>query len=78
MRHNRLKSDLFTDYMFANTTSTRGNNGGQVHTNSADWIKIHPLSSKGDYHETFDLLAHREGAPDALNQLKPKKRLWDE
>ena len=30
MRYNRLKSDLFTDYMFANRSSTRGNNGGQV------------------------------------------------
>ena len=66
MRYNRLKSDLFTDYMFANTTSIRGNNGGQVYTNSTDWIKIYPTSSKGDCHETFDLLAHREGVPDTL------------
>ena len=66
MRHNRLKSDLFTDCMFANTTSTRGDTGGQVHANSMDWIKIHPTASKGDCHETFDLLAHREGVPDIL------------
>jgi hypothetical protein len=66
MRYNRLKSDLFTDYMFANTTSTRGNSGGQVYINSTDWIKIYPTASKGDCHQTFDLLAHREGVPDVL------------
>ena len=66
MRYNRLKSDLSTDYMFANTTSTRGINGGQIYTKSTDWIKIYPTSSKGDCHETFDLLAHREGIPDTL------------
>ena len=49
MRYKRLKSDLFTDYIFANTTSTWDNNeGGQVYTSSTNWIKIYPTSSRGD------------------------------
>ena len=37
-----------------------------MYTNSTDWIKIYPTSSKGDCHKTFDLLAHREGVSDTL------------
>jgi hypothetical protein len=66
MRYKQLKTDLFTDYMFANTVSTRGDTDGQVYTNATDWLKIYPTPSKGDCHETFDLLAHREGIPDVL------------
>jgi hypothetical protein len=74
MRYDRLKSDHCTDYMFANATSTRGNNGGQVYTNSTNWIKIYPTVSKGNCHETFDLLAHREGLP--LDQAKEVTMGW--
>jgi hypothetical protein len=56
MRYNRLKWNLFTDYMFANVTSTHGNNGGQVYNSDTDWIKFYPTLSKGDCHETYDLL----------------------
>ena len=51
--------------MFTNTTYTRGNNEGQVlYISYTDWIQIYSTSSKGDCHETFDLLTHREGVPD--------------
>jgi hypothetical protein len=67
MRYKQLKTDLFTDYMFAHITSTRGNTpGGQVYTNTTDWLKIYPTPSNGDCHETFDLLTHHEGIPDFL------------
>jgi hypothetical protein len=52
--------------MFANVTSTHGNNGGLVYNNDTDWIKLYLTLSKGDWHETFDLLAHQEGVPDVL------------
>ena len=71
MRYKRLKSDAFTDYMFANATYMPGNNGGQEYTNSTDWIKIYPTSSKGHCHETFD--AHREGVPDTLISEKARE-----
>jgi hypothetical protein len=58
MRHNRLKSDLLT------TTSTRGNNGdGQACTIGS---RFTPHLSMQDWHDTFHLLAHREGVPDIL------------
>jgi hypothetical protein len=76
MRYNRLKSNLCTNYMFANVTSTFGNNGGQVYNNDTDWIELYPTSSQVDCHETFDLLAHQEGVPDVLisDQAKEQTR----
>jgi hypothetical protein len=75
MRYNRLKSNLFTDYMFTNVTLTCGNNGGQVYNNDTDWIKLYPILSRGDCHATFlDLLAHREGVPDVLISEQAKEQ----
>jgi hypothetical protein len=59
--------------MFANMTSTCGNNGGQVHANSTDWIKICLTASRSNCHETFDLLAHRKGMPDMLTLDQAKE-----
>jgi hypothetical protein len=66
MRYNRLKTNLYTEYMFSNVTSTRGNKGGQIYVNDLDWTHFYPTSSKSLCHKTFDLLAHREGIPDVL------------
>ena len=51
-----------------------GNNGAQVYTNSTDWIKIYPTSSKGDCHETFDTFISDQAKEETMGQMRKNVR----
>jgi hypothetical protein len=61
--YKQLPHTTFTDSMFAGTPSCRGNKCAQVYVTSFGWARAHPMTRKGEAHETLFLLFHRDGAP---------------
>jgi hypothetical protein len=61
LRYKRLPHPVFTDTMFAGTASKQGNKCAQAYTTSFGWSRAHPLTTKGDAHESLSLLFHRDG-----------------
>jgi len=43
--------------------SLSGNTYAQIYVNDLDWTHAYAMKSKGNAHETLDLLFHREGVP---------------
>jgi hypothetical protein len=71
--YKRLPHTTFTDTMFAGTPSRSGNECAQVYTTSFGWARAHPITRKGEAHETLSLLFHCDGVPptmvlDGLNE----------
>ena len=62
----RLPHTAFTDTMFAGTPSGSGNKCAQVYATSFGWARAHPMTRKGDAHETLSLLFHRDGVPPTM------------
>ncbi len=56
----------FTDTMFAGTPSHSGNKCAQVYSTSFGWARAHPMTRKGEAHETFSLLFHCDGVPPTM------------
>jgi 2'-5' RNA ligase len=49
--------------MFSNVVLSRGNSCAQIYVNDVDWTCAYPMKSKGQAHNTLDLLFHCEGVP---------------
>jgi 2'-5' RNA ligase len=49
--------------MFSTFTSLSGNTCTQIYVNDLDWTRAYAMKSKGNAHETLDLLFHQEGVP---------------
>jgi hypothetical protein len=64
--YKRLPHPVFTDTMFAGTTSKQGNKCAQAYTTSFGWSRAHPLTTKGNAHESLSLLFHRDGIPSTM------------
>ncbi len=61
--YKQLPHTTFADTMFAGTPSCRGNKCAQVFAASFGWARAHPMTRKGEAHETLSLLFHRDGVP---------------
>jgi hypothetical protein len=66
LRYKRLPHTTFTDTMFAGTSSRSGNKCAQVYSTSFGWARAHPMTRKGEAHETLSLLFHRDGVPPTM------------
>jgi hypothetical protein len=58
-----LSHTTFTDTLFANTPS---NKCAQAFSTSFGWARAHPMTRKGEAHETLSLLFHRDGVPPTM------------
>jgi hypothetical protein len=63
LRYRHLRTSVYTDTMFACVMSLSGNTCAQIYVNNLDWTRAYAMKSKGNAHETLDLLFHREGVP---------------
>jgi hypothetical protein len=61
LRYKRLPHTTFTDTMFAGTPSRSGNKCAQAYSTSFGWARAHPMTRKGEAHETLSLLFHCDG-----------------
>jgi hypothetical protein len=61
--YKRLLHTTFTDTMFAGTPSRSGNSCAQVYSTSFGWARAHPMTRKGEAHETLSLLFHHDSVP---------------
>jgi hypothetical protein len=52
--------------MFAGMPSRSGNKCAQVYATSFGWARAHPMTRKGEAHETLSLLFHRDGVPPTM------------
>ncbi len=66
LRYKRLPHTTFTDTMFAGMPSRSGNKCAQVYPTSFGWARAHPMTRKGEAHETLSLLFHRDGVPPTM------------
>ncbi len=71
--YKQLPHTTFTDTLFAGTPSHSGNKFAQAYSTSFGWARAHPMTRKGEAHETLSLLFHRDGVPltmvfDSLNK----------
>ncbi len=64
--YTRLPHTTFTDTMFAGTPSRSGNKCAQVYAMSFGWARAHPMTRKGEAHETLSLLFHRDNVPPTM------------
>jgi hypothetical protein len=63
LRYRHLRTSVYTDTMFSCVMSLSGNTCAQIYVNDLDWTRAYAMKSKGNAHETLDLLFHREGVP---------------
>ncbi len=61
--YKQLPHPVFTNTMFAGTTSKQGNKWAQAYATSIGWLRAHPLTTKSDAHESLSLLYHWDGVP---------------
>lgn len=66
LRYRRLPHPVFSDTMFANTTSRRGNKCAQVFATDFGWSRVYPMKSKGLAHEGLSCLLQNDGVPPAI------------
>ena len=66
LRYRRLRVDMFTDTMFADARSKRGNKCAQVYCTNFGWTRVYPMKSKSQAHETFSTLCSTVGVPSCL------------
>jgi len=57
---------MFTDTMFASTTSRQGSKMAQIYSTSFGWARVHPMKCKSEAHETLSLVFHRDGVPPTM------------
>ncbi len=58
-----LPHTTFTDTLFAGTPSRSGNKFAQAYSTSFGWARAHPITRKGEAHETLSLLFHCDNVP---------------
>jgi hypothetical protein len=73
-RYKRLPHTTFTDTMFAGMPSCSRNKCAQVYATSFGWARAHPMTKKGEAHETLSLLFHRDGVPPTMVFEGPKEQ----
>jgi hypothetical protein len=61
--YKQLSHTTFTDTLFAGTPSCSENKCAQAYSTSFGWARAHPITRKGEAHETLSLLFHRDGVP---------------
>ena len=66
LRYKLLPHPIFTDTMFAGTAAVGGNTCSQVYTTSFGWCQAHPMTPKGEAHETLSFLFHCDGVPPSM------------
>jgi hypothetical protein len=67
LRYRRLANDMFSDTMFAGTTSKRGNKRAQVFGNREGYgCRLFPIKRKGEAHEALSLVFARDGVPNTM------------
>jgi hypothetical protein len=66
LRYKRLPHTIFTDMLFAGIPSHSGNKCAQAYSTSFGWARAHPMTRKGEAHETLSLLFHRVGVPPTM------------
>ena len=59
--YNHLAYPVFSDMMFASTVSKIGNRHAQVYAKDFGWIRVFPMASRSEVHETLLLLFARGG-----------------
>jgi hypothetical protein len=64
--YKQLPHTTFTDTMFAGMPSRSGNKCAQVYSTSFGWARAHPMTRKGEAHETLSLLFHCDGVPPTM------------
>ena len=60
-------SVFYTDTLFSNILSLRGNTCGQVYFNKANFYKFYPMKTKGDAHTTLIPLLELAGMPSSMH-----------
>ena len=63
MQYHHLRTGVFTDTLFNDTTSVRGNNCAQLFVTDDGHSRIYPLSSKGQAFDKLDLYCSTVGIP---------------
>jgi hypothetical protein len=66
LSYKRLPHTTFTDTLFAGMPSRSGNKYAQAYSMSFGWTRAHPVTRKGEAHETLSLLFHRDGVPPTM------------
>jgi hypothetical protein len=61
--YKQLPRTTFTNTLFAGTPSRSGNKCAQAYSTSFEWARAHPMTRKGEAHETLSLLFHCERVP---------------
>jgi hypothetical protein len=61
-----LPHTTFTDMLFAGTPSRSRNKCAQAYSTSFGWARAHPMTRKGEAHETLSLLFHHDGVPPTM------------
>ena len=64
--YKRFPHTTFSDTLFSGTPSCSGNKCAQVYSMSFGWARAHPMTRKGEAHETLSLLFHRDGVPPTM------------
>ncbi len=64
--HKRIPYTTFTDTLFAGTPSHSANKCAQAYSTSFGWARAHPITRKGETHETLFLLFHCNGVPPTM------------
>ena len=66
LRYRQLPHPVFSNTLFANTTSSRGNKCAQVFAIDFGWSRVYPMKSKGLAHEGLSCLLQNNGIPPAI------------
>jgi hypothetical protein len=66
LRYKQLPLTTFTDTLLAGTPSRSGNKCAQAFSTSFGWARAHPMTRKGEAHETLPLLFHCDGVPPTM------------
>ncbi len=64
--YKQLPHTTFIDTLFAGTPSRSGNKCAQAYSTSFGWTRAHPMTRKGEAHETLSLLFHCDGVPPTM------------
>jgi hypothetical protein len=64
--YKQLPHSTFTDRLFAGMPSRCGNKCAQAYSTSFGWARAHPMTRKGEAHETLSLLFHHDSIPPAM------------
>ncbi len=76
--YKQLSHTTFIDMLFAGTPSRSGNKCAQAYSTSFGWKRAHPITRKGETHETLSRLFHRDGVPSTMVFHSSKEQCKDD